>query len=118
LENYASCQAKTAMPLFWLSTLVGLGAYAVFGVSPLGLTLAYRTLNFLCIPLIILSAFGLERLYKARGGSRRAAKAAAIIALIAVAALNSYNMYASVSLREHGVLLALQAAGILRSCVG
>jgi hypothetical protein len=87
-------------PLFWLSALVGLEAYAVFGDSPLGLTLAYRTLDFLCIPLIILSALGLQRLYKARGGSRRAAKAAAITALIAVAALNSYNMYASVSLQE------------------
>jgi hypothetical protein len=32
-------------PLFWLSTLVGLEAYAVFGDSPLGLTLAYRALT-------------------------------------------------------------------------
>ena len=89
-------------PLFWLSTIVGLEAYAVFGDSPLGLTLAYRALNFLCIPLIMLSAFGLHRLYKACGGSRRqrAAKAAAMAALIAVAVLGSYSVYASVSLQE------------------
>ncbi len=89
-------------PLFWLSTLLGLEAYAVFGGPPLGLTLAYRALNFLCMPLMMLSAFGLHRLYKVCGGSRRqrAAKAAAITALIAVAALNSYSVYASVSLQE------------------
>jgi hypothetical protein len=48
----------------------------------------------------MLSAFGLERLYKARGGSRRAAEAVALTVLIAVAALSSYSMYASVSLQE------------------
>ena len=84
-------------PLFWLSTLIGLEAYAVFGDSPLGLTLAYRALNFLCIPLIIFSAFGLQRLYEARGHLQRAAATAA---LITVAALNFYSVYASVSLQE------------------
>ena len=90
------------VPLFWLSTLAGLEAYAVFGDTPLGLTLAYRALNPLCIPLITLSAYGLHRLYKAYSGLRRqrVAKVIAIAALIAVAALNSYSVYASVSFQE------------------
>ena len=88
---------KSHAPLFWLSTLIGLEAYAVFGDSPLGLALAYRALNFLCIPLIIFSAFGLQRLYEARGRFRRAAATAA---LIVAAALNSYSVYASVSLQK------------------
>jgi len=89
-------------PLFWLSTLAGLEGYAVFGDSPLGLTLASRALNFLCVPMMMLLAFGLQGLYKARGGPgrERAAKAYAITALIAIAALNSYSLYASVSLQE------------------
>jgi hypothetical protein len=89
-------------PLFWLSTLAGLEAYAIFGDNPLGLTLAYRALNLLCIPLITLSAYGLHRLYESCSDSRKqkAAKASAITILIAAAALNSYNLYASVTLQE------------------
>jgi hypothetical protein len=88
--------------LFWFSILVGLEAYAVFGDSPLGLTLIQRILNFLCIPLIILSAFGLLKLYKIYSNPRKQimAKTIAIIGLIAIVVLNSYNMYASVNLQE------------------
>ena len=88
-------------PLFWLSTLAGLEAYAVFGDTPVGLTLAYRVLNLLCAPLLTISAYGLYRLYKAYTGKRqKIVKVAAVTALIAAAALNSYNLYASVSLQE------------------
>jgi hypothetical protein len=88
--------------LFWLSTLLGLESYAVFGSSPLGLTLAYRTLNILCIPLTILSGFGLHRLCKASDGlgRRGAVKPAVMIVLIAIVALNSYSIYASILLQE------------------
>ncbi len=102
LGELRSRGGNNLIPLFWLSTLAGLGAYAVFGDTPLGLTLAYRTLNLLCIPLLALSAYGLYRLYEAYTGSQRQkiVKVAAITALIAAAALNSYNLYASVSLQE------------------
>jgi hypothetical protein len=89
-------------PIFWLSTLLGLEAYAVFGGPPLGLTLAYRALNLMCAPLMVLSALGLHRLYEVCGGPRRrrAARAAAVVALTVIAALGSYDVYASVSLQE------------------
>jgi hypothetical protein len=83
-------------PILWLSTLVGLEAYAVFGDSPLGLTLAYRALNPLCIPLTILSAFGLHKMYRAQPK----VKATAVVALIAITAINSYSIYASTILQE------------------
>lgn len=89
-------------PLFWLSTLLGLEAYAVFGYSPLGLTLVYRTLNILCIPLTILSAFGLSKLCETSSSlkKRRVVKLATVIILIAIVALNSYSIYASIFLQE------------------
>jgi hypothetical protein len=83
--------------LFWLSTLIGFEAYSVFGDSPLGLTLAYRVINFLCVPLIIFSAFGFQGLYEA---CSRLLRAAAVAALMAAVALNVYSVYASISLQE------------------
>ena len=103
IEELRSMKGENHLaPLFWLSTLVGLEAYAVFGNQPLGLTLAYRTLNFLCMPLVMLSAFGLHRTYKDRSRPRgkRTWKAVAISVLTVMAVLSSYGVYASVSLQE------------------
>jgi len=93
---------KHLAPLFWLSTLVGLEAYAVFGNQPLGFVLAYRALNFLCVPLAMLAAVGFHSMYESSSFSHggRLLKAAAISGLAAMVALSSYNLYASVSLQE------------------
>jgi hypothetical protein len=93
---------RQAAPIFWLATILGLECYAVFTGSEMGLTLAYRTLNFLWPPLAILSAAGLRQLYETPGRlpKQRSAKLAAIVMLIAIASLNSYNVYAAVSLQE------------------
>jgi len=89
-------------PLFWLSTILGLEGYAVFGDSPLGLTLAYRALNFLCPPLAVASAFGLYGLCLTtkKPRTRKLTKLTATATLLLIAALSSYNVYAAVSLQE------------------
>jgi hypothetical protein len=89
-------------PLFWLVAILGLEGYAIFGDSPLGLTLAYRTLNFLWPPLAILCATGLYRLYLTAGGlhARKLTKFMAATLLLLIAALNSYNVYVAVSMQE------------------
>ncbi|MEM3385354.1 MAG: hypothetical protein QXE78_07500 [Nitrososphaeria archaeon] len=90
------------LPFFWFTTILGLEGYAVFGNSPLGLTLAYRTLNFLCIPLAILCAAGLERLYMRTNKplNQRLKNLVATASLLLILTINSYNMYAAVSLQE------------------
>jgi hypothetical protein len=102
IEELRSIGKGNHVFLFWFSMVAGLEAYATFGDSPLGITLVQRILNFLCIPMIILSAFGLQRLYKVYSGYRRqiATKTIAIVGLIAIVVMNSYNMYASINLQE------------------
>ena len=89
-------------PLFWLAVILGLEGYAVFGDSPFGLTLAYRTLNFLWPPLAIICGAGLHRLYYVTDGSfkRKLKKIIATVALMLIATLNSYSVYAAVSMQE------------------
>lgn len=85
-------------PFFWLSAVLGLEGYAVFGDPPVGLVLAYRTLNFLCPPLAFICTL------KLRGSSREklcgpiSKGVHAVLILIMV--LSSYNLYAAVSLQE------------------
>ncbi len=84
-------------PLFWFATLLGLESYAVFGNTPLGLTLAYRVLDFLWLPLAIILTFGLYRILIT--DPRKTSKI--IVSLITfIIILNLYDFYASVSLQE------------------
>jgi putative flippase GtrA len=92
--------------LFWLNSVLGLEGFAVFGGSSLGSSLAYRAVNFLWPPLSLLCAVGLHRLYAAarkphgRGLTARLIAAATIITVATIALLNSYAVYAAVSLGE------------------
>lgn len=85
---------------FWVSVLLGLEGYAIFSSPPIGLTLVYRVINMLSIPLAALCAIGLHKLAITleKSGKRLAWIAPAL--LLAIMASNIYNMYASVSLRE------------------
>jgi len=91
-----------AVSSFWLSTILGLEGYAAFGGSATGLTLAYRTIDFLWPPLAVISAFVLLRLYKTTRGRRwlSLTKIVAVSACVAIVGLNSYSLYAGVSLQE------------------
>lgn len=89
-------------PLFWFATILGLVGYAVFGDSPFGLTLAYRSLNFLHLPLVILCASGIHRLFLTSGKphTQKLTSLMAATALLLIVALTSYSVYAAVSLQE------------------
>jgi len=96
-------QSKASVaPLFWLTAIIGLEGYAVFSNSSLSLALASRGINFLYPPMAIFSAVGLYRLYgmAKKPSSKRFMKLAVSVTVIVIAALNSYSLYASVSLQE------------------
>lgn len=96
--------ARRTIAFFWLAAVLGLEGYAVFGGSELGLTLAYRGLNFLWPPLAILCSAGLYRLRLAAEkhglSGRRLMVAAASITVAALALINIYSVYAAVHLQE------------------
>ena len=92
-------EGRTALP-FWLTTILGFEGYAVFGNPPIGLTLAYRMLNFLCPPLAVICAFGLYRLCPEAGGPRKENRMLAAAVLLSILAISSYSLYAAVSLQE------------------
>lgn len=76
--------------LFWLSSLLGLEAYAIFGADPsLSLTLTYRLPNFL-IP-VMASAAGASALDKSRSQLSRAAFFTCFIFLAGAMAMQSYS---------------------------
>jgi hypothetical protein len=90
------------VPVFWAATILGAACYAVFGNSPIGLSLAFRTLNFLWPPLAFLCAVGFHGTGLAVGckHKRRLKKTFTATALLLIAAMGSYSLYASVSLQE------------------
>lgn len=94
--------ARHAATTFWLAAILGLEGYAVFGNSGFGLALAYRGVNFLLPPLAILCAAGLHRLYATVRKPRtpRLVRLAVVTALLVIVTLNSYSVYAAVSLEE------------------
>jgi hypothetical protein len=90
-----------ATPLFWLATVLGLEGYAIFGnaESGLGLTLAYRGVNFLLPPIAIISAVGVHWLHE-YGRSRKAVKVGAVAVVLFIISANIYSVYAAVCLQE------------------
>jgi len=90
-----------ATPLFWLATVLGLEGYAIFGNADpgLGLTLAYRGVNFLLPPLAIISAVGVHWLHE-YGRLRKAFKVGAAAVVLFILSANVYSVYATVCLQE------------------
>ncbi|MCS7119591.1 MAG: hypothetical protein NZ952_00015 [Candidatus Bathyarchaeota archaeon] len=101
--GFQEARGKENFPLlFWLACILGLEAYAIFGNPPVGLTLIYRTLNFLCAPLAVFTAIGLHALFPEKEGFNRRhhINLAAAGCLLLLTALNSYGVYAAVNLQE------------------
>ena len=90
------------VPLFWVITVVAFAGYAVFANPPGGFGLAYRSVNFLLPPLIILIAVGLHKLYTASKHIKtcKFTKFVAVAIIISIVIINSYTLYATVSLQE------------------
>ncbi|MCW3982380.1 MAG: hypothetical protein NWE96_00115 [Candidatus Bathyarchaeota archaeon] len=90
------------LPVFWFVTIAAFECYAVFGGSAAGLMLAYRTLNFLVLPIFIITGLILWKFYQSRqrmrGGRFWAAGVAVVV--LAAASLGVYTMYAAVSMQE------------------
>ncbi len=89
-------------PVFWLVPLIGIECYAVFGGSPLGLTLVVRLLNFLLLPLCVLFAlaFGQIHGFFKDMPKKKIMTVGLAATLLAVSCVNCYSVYASVSLQE------------------
>jgi len=89
-------------PLFWLATLMGLEAYAVFSNSSQSIGLWIRTPNFLYPPLAILSATGLFWIYGTRNKPhlQKLIKSSVIATLLLIVSINVYSLYAAVSLQD------------------
>lgn len=90
------------VPVFWLAGIGAFECYAIFGGSPAGLMLAYRTLNFLVLPIFILTGLLLWKFFassqRMRGG--RLCAAGVAVAVLVSSAFGSYSLYAAVSLQE------------------
>ena len=85
--------------LFWVSGVLGLECYAVFGASPdLSLTLAYRLPNFLIAGLASLAAVGILKAYSS---NRRIIRYLSIICLIFLASSLASESYSAVILQEN-----------------
>jgi hypothetical protein len=109
LATPLSCLGLKVTPsksfIFWLASVLGLGGYAVFWNPIVGVSLAYRMINFMWPPLAFLCAAGLHQLYIKAGRLRTRAfpimlKASVVLTVIAITAVNSYGLYASVSRGE------------------
>jgi len=89
-------------PVFWLATLMGLEAYAIFSNSTLSPALWIRIPNFLYPPLAIFSAVGLYQLYETvkKPSLQRLIKPAVMTILVVIVIVNAYTLYAAVSLQE------------------
>ncbi|XHH08919.1 MAG: hypothetical protein ACFCUE_15350 [Candidatus Bathyarchaeia archaeon] len=90
------------LPAFWLVPLVGFECYAVFGNSPLGVTLLVRLLNFLILPLCFLFGLSFDQIHSFfQNTSKQKIVAVGLAAtVLTVSCVNCYSVYASVSLQE------------------
>ncbi len=90
------------IPLFWIIPVGAFTCYAVFANPLGGLGFAYRSVNFLLPPLTILAAIGLYKLFTASKQikTRKFTKLVAFVIIISMVTLNSYSLYATVSLQE------------------
>jgi len=100
--GYHRRSKSSVASIFWLASIIGLEAYAVFSNSILSLPLTLRALNFLHPPLAIFSATGLYRIYGTakKPKLRNLIKLGAVTTFLVIAFLNSYTLYATISLEE------------------
>jgi hypothetical protein len=91
------------IPLFWLFSVLAFTGFSLFANSPGGSDFAWRSMNFLLPPLIILTAIGFYKLYTTPihlAPIRKLTKTFAILAILSIASLNAYGMYATVSAQD------------------
>jgi hypothetical protein len=90
------------LPAFWLLPVVAFAFYGLFANPPDGLGFAYRSINFMLPPLTILLGTGFYKLYKTPKHikMRRVTVFATTAIMLLMVTLNTYSVYATVSLQE------------------
>ena len=87
------------VPLFWLVPVIAFTGFTVFANPPDASALAWRSMNFILPPLIILIAIGVHKLYIASKHIKiqRIAKCITILIILSIVTINTYGLYATVS---------------------
>ena len=95
-------KVRLLVPLFWFVGIVSFMVYAVFANVSGGVSLAYRSLNFLVVPLMILVAIGIFMVLNKprRIASRRVTSVLAIAIIFSMMTVGTYSVFATVSLQE------------------
>ena len=102
-HSYQKQTKKSIAPLFWLSVLIGLQAYALFGGnSPLNTALWIRNPNFLYPPIAIFAAAGLHHTYKikTKPALQKLNKLIVVATILTIIIINVYSFYAAVHLED------------------
>jgi len=91
------------VPLFWLTAVLSLAIYTVFGNVPGGEGFVYRFLNFMLPPMAILTAIALYKVYTSKTlhfETRKISKFSAIALIAVITVTSTFSLYAAVSLQE------------------
>lgn len=93
------------IPVFWLAPLIGFAAWSVFADPLGGVGYAYRLINFMLPPLLILASIVLAKIAKSKSNShivhsRRFVKFGAVAVIAIMAVTSTYTLYSAVSLQE------------------
>ncbi len=98
---YALRRKGGIVPLFWISAIFGLEAYAMFGNSNLESILKYRVFNFLWPAFAILLGIGFNEYRRIKMRRiRLGVKVTVLVSLSVIIFHNAYNLYAAVSLQD------------------
>lgn len=101
LNKLYNRSASIFLPFFWLLPIIGFALYMFFGNPPNGVGLASRCINFLLPPLMLLVAVGIYKLTQHTSNkSHIVPKAAAAVLVVVLVAINTFSLYAAVSLQE------------------
>ena len=95
-------ESKLLFPLFWVMGIFSFTLYAVFGNPSGGISLVYRSVNFVVPPLMILVAIGLYIFFsKPRNlDIRRITSVLAVVVIVSMVTVGTFTVYATVSLQE------------------
>ena len=95
-------KSSLIIPLFWSMSIIAFASYAVLADPAGSVTFASRSLNFLLPPLLILVAVGINKISSKNSHFKlsRPIKLIAVAVILVIVTVNSYSVYATVSLQE------------------
>jgi hypothetical protein len=100
-QNLHQRRSSLLLPFFWVVMIAAFTCYAVFSNIPDGFGLAYRSMNFILPPFVLLAAIGIAGLVSnGQSNSRRILGAVAVGVCLCMVSVGVYSGYASVVLEE------------------